>query len=151
MSPTQHPYDDYKHIPTRPEIDLLLGMRAAVELKRLEGRIELMAANVDWQMQWYSNETAWGYRASYRSRVLCVVHFLRGVFTVTVSIPIEREKAYRALKDMTPSTLANFANFRPGPKTKHVIFRVRDKQDCDGVTAVLVEKITDIRRALADH
>jgi hypothetical protein len=149
MGHTQHPFNDQRHIPTRPEIDLLLGMTSALELRRLEERIDMLTANVDWQMHWYSNESAWGYRASYQSRVLCVVHFSRGAFVVIVSIPAEREKAYRGLKDMTPSTLANFANFRPGMKAKQVSFRVRDKEDCDGVTAVLAEKIRDIRAALA--
>ena len=67
-TPAKLPFNDYQHLPTRPEIDTLLGVLPALELKRFEERLDLLEPTVSWAMHWYDSEQGWGYRASFRSR-----------------------------------------------------------------------------------
>jgi hypothetical protein len=141
------PCSDPRHIPTRVEIDLELGQMVLAELKRLEERIEDLVANVDWQMHWYAQEGQWGYRASYKSRVLCVLHFYDDSFTVTVAIPPDSEAAYRGIKELPVSFVHQFAHFRSSKNAKWFTFRIRKKTEVDGITEILRMKIGEMRVA----
>jgi len=140
------PFNDYKHIPTRSEIDLHLGMMGCLELKRFEERVELMAPRIDWRMHWYETE-GWGYRASFRSRVLCVLHFFDGYFTVTMAIPAADEDRYRSLKDLNPNFNRQFGEFRLSAKTKWFTFRIRKNVDVDQMIMLLEVKVGSLKAA----
>lgn len=140
------PFNDYKHPPTRPEIDLLLGVVPSSELRRFEHQLELMEPRVNWAMHWYENETGWGYRASYKARVLCVMHFYRGFFTVTFSIPIEQEQDYLALRELTPSLRKAFDHFTLSTKMKWFTFHVNRAKDVDALLAMLRLKYADLKK-----
>ncbi len=146
QGPARLPFNDFKHPPTRPEIDQLLGILPAAELKRFEHRLELMEPRINWALQWYENETGWGYRASYRARVLCVLHFYRGFFTVTLSIPIDDEKRYRSLRELTPGLRKAFEHFTLSTKMKWVTFHVRTRAEVDALLALLLLKFEDLKR-----
>ncbi len=140
------PFNDFKHPPTRPEIDLLLGISPSAELKRFEHQLEMMEPRVNWAMQWYENETGWGYRASFRARVLCVLHFYRGFFTVTLSIPIDEEERYRSLRELTPGLRKAFDHYTLSTKMKWINFHVRTRKDVDAILAILTLKFEDLRK-----
>jgi hypothetical protein len=140
------PFNDYKHPPTRPEIDLLLGIVPSAELKRFEHQLELMEERINWAMHWYENDTGWGYRASYRSRVLCVLHFYRGYFTVTLSIPVDDEHRYRSHRALTPGLRKAFDYFVPSTKMKWITFHVRAKKEVEALLALLELKLQDLRK-----
>jgi hypothetical protein len=140
------PFNDYKHIPTRSEIDLYLGMLGAVELRRLEERIELLAPRIDWKMHWYDND-GWGYRASFRSRVLCVLHFYHGYYTVTMAIPADNEDRYRSLKDLNSNFIRQFGEFKLSAKTKWLTFRIRKQVDVDQMIMLLEVKVAGLKTA----
>ena len=91
------PFNNFKHIPSRPEIDTVLGMLPALELKRFEEQLDLLDSTISWAFQWYENLEGWGYRASFKQRVLCILHFDRGYFSATLSIPLAMEYTYLAL------------------------------------------------------
>ena len=138
------PFDDYKHIPTRSEIDLHLGMLGLMVLKRFEERVESLAPRIDWRMHWYENN-GWGYRASFRSRVLCVLHFFNGYFTVTMGIPADAEADYRSLKELTPNFIRQFSEFTLSAKTKWLTFRIRKSVDVDQIAMLLEVKIRSLK------
>ncbi|MBE0642810.1 MAG: DUF3788 family protein [Bacteroidetes bacterium] len=140
------PFNDFKHPPTRPEIDLLLGISPSAELKRFEHQLEMMEPLVNWAMQWYENETGWGYRASYRARVLCVLHFYRGFFTVTLSIPTDEEERYRSLRELTPGLRKAFEHYTLSTKMKWINFHVRTRKEADAMLAILTLKFEDLRK-----
>ena len=140
------PFNDYKHVPTRAEIDTHLGMMGAIELMRLEERVELLAPRIDWRMHWYETK-GWGYRASFRSRVLCVLHFFHGYFTVTMAIPVEDEERYRSLKELNPNFIRQFGDFTLSAKTKWLTFRIRKKVDVDQVMLLLEVKVSSLKAA----
>ncbi|MBR9975706.1 MAG: DUF3788 family protein [Bacteroidetes bacterium] len=139
------PFNDYKHPPTRPEIDLQLGVVHSAELRRFEHQLELMEPMVNWAMHWYENETGWGYRASYKARVLCVLHFYRGFFTVTFSIPIDQETNYRSIRELTPSLRKAFDHFTLSTKMKWFTFHVNKAKDVDALLAMLRLKFADLK------
>lgn len=140
------PFNDFKHPPTRPEIDLLLGVVTSSGLRQFEHQLELMEPRVNWAMHWYENETGWGYRASFRARVLCVLHFYRGFFTVTFSIPVDQEAQYLALKELTPGLRKAFDHFSLSTKMKWFTFHVRTTQDVDALLAMLRLKYSDLKK-----
>jgi hypothetical protein len=140
------PFNDYKHPPTRPEIDQLLGVVPSSQLRRFEHQLELMEPRTNWAMHWYENETGWGYRASYKSRVLCVLHFYRGFFTVTFSIPVDQEEQYLALRELTPGLRKAFEHFTLSTKMKWFSFHLRAAKDVDAVLAMLRLKYEDLKR-----
>lgn len=139
------PFNDYKHLPTRSEIELHLGMLGSAELKRFEDRLESLATRIDWRMHWYETQ-GWGYRASYRSRVLCVLHFYNGFFTVTMAIPVDREEDYRSLKELTPNFIRQFGEFQLSAKTKWLTFKIRKKIDVDQMAMLIEIKIRNLKK-----
>ena len=144
--PLKLPFNDLKHPPTRPEIDQLLGMLPAIELKRFEHQLELLEPRIGWAMHWYESEEGWGYRASYRSRVLCVLHFYKGYFSVTLSIPIAEEQDYLALRELTPHIRKAFEHFRMSEKMKWITMHISKKEDVDAVLAIVRRKMADLKR-----
>ncbi|MCB2203392.1 DUF3788 domain-containing protein [bacterium] len=140
------PFNDHKHPPTRPEIDLQLGVLPAIELKRFEHKLELIEPQINWSMQWYENEAGWGYRASYRSRVVCVLHFYKGFFSVTLSVPIDETDDYLALKETTPLVRTAFEHFKLSAKMKWVTFNISRGADVDAVIAIANKKMADLRK-----
>ena len=140
------PFNDFKHPPTRPEIDLLLGVMPSAELRRFEHQLELMEPLVNWAMHWYQNETGWGYRASYKARVLCVLHFYRGFFTVTLSIPIDDERQYHTLKELTPGLRKAFEHYTLSTKMKWITFHLRTAKDVNAILAIMRLKYADLRK-----
>ncbi|MDX9759767.1 MAG: DUF3788 family protein [Bacteroidota bacterium] len=140
------PFNDFKHPPTRPEIDLLLGVVPSSELRRFEHQLELMEPRTNWAMHWYENETGWGYRASYKARVLCVLHFYRGFFTVTFSIPVEQEADYLAVKELTPGLRKAFDHYTLSTKMKWFTFHVSTSQDAEALLAMLRLKYADLKK-----
>ncbi|MFA6234212.1 MAG: DUF3788 family protein [Bacteroidota bacterium] len=140
------PFNDHKHAPTRPEIDILLGVSPSAELKRFEHQLELMEPMINWAMQWYENETGWGFRASYHARVLCVLHFYRGFFTVTLSIPNVDVEQYQSLKELTPGLRKAFEYFTHSTKMKWFTFHVRTSKEVAAVLAMLKLKLEDLKK-----
>ena len=140
------PFNDHKHPPTRPEIDQLLGMLSAIELKRFEHQLELLEPRISWAMHWYESEEGWGYRASYRSRVLCVLHFYKGYFSVTLSIPIAEEQEYLSLRELTPHILQAFEHYTLSEKMKWITMHVSRKEDVDAALAIVRKKLNDLKR-----
>jgi hypothetical protein len=142
----RHPFNNQKHAPTRPEIDILLGVSPSAELRRFEHQLELMEPMINWAMQWYENEIGWGFRASYHARVLCVLHFYRGFFTVTLSIPITDIERYHSLKELTPGLRKAFDYFTHSTKMKWFTFHVRTSKEVRAVLALLELKLEDLKR-----
>ncbi|MFZ1730147.1 MAG: DUF3788 family protein [Bacteroidota bacterium] len=142
----RNPFNNQKHAPTRPEIDILQGVAASAELRRFEHQLELMEPMINWAMQWYENETGWGFRASYRARVLCVLHFYRGFFTVTMSIPITDIERYHSLKELTPGLQKAFDYFTHSTKMKWFVFHVRTSKEVRAVLAMLQLKLEDLKK-----
>ncbi|MBN1447877.1 MAG: DUF3788 family protein [Bacteroidetes bacterium] len=140
------PFNDFKHPPTRPEIDLLLGVLPAIELRRFEHQLELLEPRINWSMQWYENEEGWGYRASYHSRVVCVLHFYKGYFSVTLSIPRTEEEQYYTLRELTPHIRKAFEHYRMSEKMKWITMHLSRKEDVDAVLAILRRKLADLKK-----
>jgi len=138
------PFNEHKHPPTRPEIDQQLGMLPAIELKRFEHQLELIEEQINWSLQWYENEAGWGYRASYRSRVVCVLHFYKGFFSVTLSVPIAEADDYLALRSTTPLIRTAFEHYKTSDKMKWVTFNISRKEDVNAVIAIVRKKMTDL-------
>lgn len=139
------PFNEYKHPPTRPDIDLQLGVLPSIELRRFEHQLELLEPQINWSMQWYENEAGWGHRASYKSRVVCVLHFYKGFFSVTLSVPSDEEEAYLSLRPTTPLIRTAFEHFKPSAKMKWVTFNVSRKADVSAVLAIVEKKLKDLR------
>jgi hypothetical protein len=138
------PFNDYKHIPSRPEIDLVLGMESAILLKRFEELLLLAEPRVNWGFHWY-DDGGWGYRASWGERVLCVLHFYRGYYAVTLGVPLDKEKEFLALKGLNAKLRAQFTNFELSPKMKWMNFNIRTKEDAEGAAALTVLKLKDLK------
>ncbi len=146
QGPARLPFNDRKHPPTRPEIDILLGVSPSAELRRFEHQLELMESMINWAMQWYENDTGWGFRASFHARVLCVLHFYRGFFTVTLSIPEIDVEKYQALSELTPGLRKAFEYFTPSTKMKWITFHVRTDKEVRAVLAMLKLKLADLKK-----
>jgi hypothetical protein len=145
------PFNDRKHPPTRPEIDIQLGVLPAIELKRFEHELELLEAGINWAMQWYASDEGWGYRASFKARVVCVLHFFKGFFTVMLSIPDEDLDAYRSLKSLTPMLLKAFEKSKPSVKTTWVTFHLHQREDVEALIPLMELKLADLRRKTSDR
>lgn len=139
------PFNDQKHIPTRAEIDLLLGVLGSMELKRLEEVLETMERHIDWSMHWYNDMQGWSYRASFRERVICLLHFYHGFFIATVSIPLDREEEFLALKNLTDAHKRRFSEFSLSMKMKWIRFPVKKRKDVEALTAILDLKLQDVK------
>ncbi|HOJ02371.1 MAG TPA: DUF3788 family protein [Bacteroidota bacterium] len=139
------PFNDLKHPPTRPEIDLLLGVLPAIELKRFEHQLELLEPQVNWAMQWYENDAGWGYRASFKARVVCVLHFYKGYFTVTFSVPLDEEAAWRGRRENTEPILRAFEHGKLSPKTKWITVPLHLRADVEAVLPLLEMKLLDLK------
>ncbi len=139
------PYNDYKHVPTRPEIDTLLGVLPAIELKRFEEQLDLLEPAIAWAMHWYDNEQGWGYRASFLRRVVCSLHFEKGFFTAAFSIPLAREAEFLDLKELTPEFRERFADCKMSIDAKRVSFRIRKRRETEAALAMARLKLEDIR------
>lgn len=140
------PFNDHKHPPTRPEIDQLLGMLPSAELKHFEQRLDLVEPHINWAMHWYESEEGWGYRASYRSRVLCVLHFYKGYFSVTLSIPIAEEQEYRSLRELTPHIRQAFEHYTLSEKMKWITMHVSRKEDVNAALSIVRKKLNDLKK-----
>ena len=138
------PFDNYKHSPSRPEIDTLLGVLPAIELKRFEEKLNRLEPRIQWSMHWYENGEGWGYRASYRTRVVCVIHFSKGFFTTSVSVPILREQEFHELNELTEKFRNQFQYFKMSPKVKWFTFRVKTPSDTKSLLAILRLKLQDL-------
>jgi len=143
--PIKLPFNDRKHIPTRPEIDLLLGMLPAIELKRFEDQIILREGKINWSMFWYEYYGGWGYRASFKSHVLVVLHFYKGYFTATVSIPLASEHAYLEARELTPAFHQYFAKGKLAPKAKFVTCRIWKRKDVEALLSLMERKLQELR------
>jgi hypothetical protein len=139
------PFNDFKHPPTRPEIDLLLGVLPAIELKRFEHQLELLEPRINWAMHWYSADQGWGYRGSYLSRVACILHFYRGYFTMTLSIPLDRVDEFRQTKDLTSTFRNAFSYGKPSMKTLWVSFLLREPADTAAAIHLIELKLRDLK------
>lgn len=139
------PFNDQKHIPTRAEIDLLLGVLGSMELKRLEDVLESIERHIDWSMHWYNEAQGWAYRASFRERVLCLLHFYPDFFLATVSIPTAREEEFLALPELTEAHKRRFEDYTPSMKMKWIRFPVRKRKDVEALTAILTLKLDDLK------
>lgn len=135
------PFNNARHQPSRPEIDTMLGILPAIELKRFEKQLDMMDSRISWAMQWYDAEQAWGYRASFRQRVLCILHFHDGFFFATLGIPLAREADFLALKELTPKMREHFAEFTLSPKVKWVKLHVRKPVDTASLLAAVRLKL----------
>jgi hypothetical protein len=147
------PFNDMKHAPSRAEIDLLLGVTASFELKRFEERIELLfTERINWDMHWYDAMEGWGYRASYRGRVVCILHFYKNYFTVSISIPDKKENEFLAIQELTPKYRMLFENnFKVSPGVKWLTFHVKRKVEVDAMVPVIRLKLLDIREKTASQ
>ncbi|MBL0175165.1 MAG: DUF3788 family protein [Ignavibacteria bacterium] len=143
------PFNNFKHIPSRPEIDTVLGMLPALELKRFEEQLDLLDSTISWAFQWYENLEGWGYRASFKQRVLCILHFDRGYFSATLSIPLAMEYKYLALKELTPNMREHFKDYRLSQKMKWVSLHVKNRADTDSLLAIIRLKLEDLRQKTA--
>ncbi len=144
-APAKHPFNDYKHRPTRTDIDLTLGMLTAIELKRLEELIELHESSVSWSMEWYDNEQGWGYRASYRERVLCVIHFYNSYFTVTFAIPDSRKEDFFSIRELTAHVRQSMKTSKPSLKAHWYTIRLWKREDVEAVWFLLKMKLATLR------
>ncbi len=138
------PFNDYKHIPSRAEIDLVLGMQPAILLKRYEELLELIEPRINWSFQWY-DDGGWGYRASYLERVVCVLNFYRGYYAVTLGIPLAKEEEFFTLKELNDKVRNQFTNFKLSPKVKWITINIRTKEDAEAVAAMAKVKIADLK------
>ena len=142
------PFNDYKHIPSRPEIDMVHGMQEAILLRRFEELLLLLEPRINWSFQWY-DEGGWGYRASYRERVLCVVHFYRGYYSVDIGLPLEREQEFYDLKELNEKFRKQFSNFKRSPKMKWLTFNIRTKEDVEALAAMARLNLADLKQRTA--
>ncbi|MDH7514244.1 MAG: DUF3788 family protein [Bacteroidota bacterium] len=139
------PFNDFKHIPTRPEIEVVLGVLPAIELRRLEEGLDLLEPSIVWAMHWYDSERGWGYRASFRERVVCILHFQKGFFTMTLSVPLAREAEFIALRELTEEFRARFSDYKRSINAKWIVFRIRKRRDTEAALALLRLKLDDLR------
>jgi len=139
------PFNDRKHIPTRPEIDLLLGMLPAIELKRLEHQLDLMLLDFNWSMQWYEKHGGWGYRASYLSKVFVIIHFYKGYFTAAVPIPASAINTYCQLPGLTEEFVREFDRVKDSPGAVWVTFRAWKEEHVRALLSILRKKIGDTK------
>lgn len=137
-------FTDFKHSPSRPQIDAALGVLPAIELKHFEEKLDLLEPRVQWAMHWYENGKGWGYRVSYRTRVVCVLHFSKGFFTAAVSIPAVREDEFVRIRELTEEFREQFKYFTLSPKVKWVTFRIKKRNDTDSLLALLQLKLMDL-------
>lgn len=135
------PFNDRKHIPTRAEIELALGVLGAIYLKELEHKLDLQSRGINWSMYWHAANEGWSSRASYNEKVLCVVHFYKKFFIVSIPIPLASEEEFRTVKQLTPVHLKRFDEFTSSPGTKWITLRVGRKEDLDSLLSVLKKKI----------
>jgi hypothetical protein len=147
--PRKLPFNDLKHPPSRAEIDLLLGVVPSAGLRRLEELLEIEQPGINWSMQWYENDEGWGYRASFRGRVVCVLHFLSKLFTVTLSIPEAKERQFYELRELNQQFRDAFSRYTPSPKMKWVSFAMRGPEDVPPMMAIIRLKLQDIREKTA--
>ncbi len=141
----RNPFNDRKHIPTRPEIDLSLGVLCAIHLKDFEHRLTVITSDINWAMYWYNPTDGWVYRASYKNSVLCILHFYRRSFGVTLSIPLDKEKDFFELRELTQEMKLQFRQSTLSPGSKWISLRVSQKDDVAGVVAVVKKKISLIK------
>ena len=144
-SPRKLPFNDLKHPPTRPEIDLLIGVVASTALRRFEESLEFEQPGINWSMQWYENDEGWGYRASYRGRVVCVLHFLTKLFTVTLSIPEAKERQFYELRELKQEFRDAFSRYTSSPKMKWISFALRTSDDVGPMLAIIRLKLQDLK------
>jgi len=123
----------------------------AIELKRFEHQLELMEPGINWAMQWYDSDAGWGYRGSYKARVVCVLHFYKGYFTVTMSIPDSDIPTYTSLKTMTRMLLKAFENSKPSIKSTWVTFHLHRREDVEAMPPIMELKLLDLRRKTSDR
>lgn len=135
------PFNDQKHIPTRPEIDLQLGMLCALTLKNFEHRLEMLSSRVNWSFYWYSPTEGWSYRASYRRKVLCIVHFYKHSFSVTIPVPLKNEREFLGMKELTHAMRLEFERATRSPGSKWVSIRLAGKDDTAPVVAIIRKKM----------
>ncbi len=141
------PFNDHKHAPSRAEIDLLLGVTASFQLKELEERMDLLfTERLNWDMHWYDAMEGWGYRASYRGRVACILHFYKSYFTVSISIPLKKEADFVSIHELTPKFRGLFdTKFKLSPGVKWLTFHIKTKAEVDAMLRVIRMKLEDIR------
>ncbi len=135
------PFNDEKHIPTRPEIDLQLGVLCALTLKRFEHGLEVLSSGVNWSFYWYNRTEGWSYRASYRRKVLCIVHFYKHSFTVTIPVPLRHEQEFLGMKEMTNGVRREFERANRSPGSKWVSIRLAGKDDTAPAVALIRKKM----------
>lgn len=139
------PFNDYKHIPSRAEIDRILGPETAGLLKRFEEKLGMKTRAVSWEMHWSGDEQGWGYRGTYKNKVLCVLHFYRGFFSFTVSIPETKEAEYKALKELKEKHLNRFAHYKQSPHVKWITIHVHTRVDVEAIGALVYKKFDEIK------
>lgn len=139
------PFNDKKHIPTRAEIELELGVIGAINLKEFEHKLDLLSSVITWSMYWFGVSEGWSSRASCYSSVLCILHFYKKHFIATVSIPLVHEEEFRNLKNLTDTHRKRFDHFTLSPGSKWVSFRVGRKEDIESLLAVMKKKISLLR------
>ena len=110
-----------------------------------------MEPGINWAMQWYDSDAGWGYRGSYKARVVCVLHFYKGYFTVTMSIPDADIPTYTSLKTMTRMLLKAFENSKPSIKSTWVTFHLHKREDVEAMPPIMELKLLDLRRKTSDR
>lgn len=139
-------FNDQRYTPTRPEIDTMLGVLPAIELKRFEEGLDKIESRLNWSFEWYDNAGGWGYRASYLSRVVCIVHFFKGYFTVLFSVPLAREEEFRAVRELTAGVRLKFdQEVTLSPAAKWISVRLWKRDDVEAVLALMKLKVADLR------
>lgn len=139
------PFNDFKHIPTRPEIDVLLGMLPSIELRHFEEHLALLEPRVDWSMHWYDNEQGWGYRGSYKERVFCILHFFKGYFTVTIPFPDAALESASALRELTDDHRVQMRKGKPSARATWVTLRVWKRLQTVSANALVERKLVALR------
>ena len=137
-------FTDFKHSPSRPQIDSVLGVLPAIELKRFEEKLDMLEPRIQWSMQWYEVGQVWGYRAAFRTRVVCILHFSKGFFTASVSVPVAREQEFHDIRGLSDSFREQFKYFTMSPKVKWFTFRIKKRADTDSLLAVIALKMQDL-------
>jgi uncharacterized protein DUF3788 len=139
------PFNDYKHIPSRSEINLVLGVESAGLLKRFEDLLMMYDPVIDWAFHWYEEGGGWGYRASVNSRVVCVIQFYNGYYSVTMSIPLAKEDEFLALEDLNDKVRKQFSNYKLSPKAKWLTININTNADVEALAAMSRLKLIDLK------
>ncbi len=137
----KQPFNDEKHVPSRAEIELALGMQRSLDLAYVEHKIHLVYPRINQVAHWAGPEQGWGYRFSFGNRVLCTITFFKQRFDVTFSIPQRMADEILKLNSLTAAVRRAMESSWKSPGAVWYRIPVHSRADAEGVADILAIKL----------